>query len=229
VDGGGWIRPVSEREHGELEYRHYRLPDGSEPGVLDVIRVGLSNPQPLPHQPENWRVDGSGWNLIERPASSEYGRVIAAAVCHDPVLFGNMGKSVSEAHCHEYPGRESLVLIPPSDIRWLHRSKARVEFRLESLYYDLPLTDPAYVGALKRLEEGDHPSSALGIPEDRKILFTISLGEPLEGICYKLVAAVVVMPRKFRKSFIPPGINNLPRNLASPSQFPLPSPQFSVR
>jgi hypothetical protein len=87
VDGGGWIRPVSEREHGELEYRHYRLPDGSEPEVLDVIRVGLSDPQPLPHQPENWRVDGSAWKLIERPASSEYSQVIAQAVCHDPILL----------------------------------------------------------------------------------------------------------------------------------------------
>jgi hypothetical protein len=83
-------------------------------------------------------------------------------------------------------------LVPPSDIRWLNRNKARVEFRLESVYYALPLTDPAYVGPLKRLEEGDYPSSALGIPEDGKILFTISLGEPFEGFCYKLVAAVVV-------------------------------------
>lgn len=61
VDGSGWIRPVSEREQGELAYRHYRLPDQSEPGVLDVIRVGLSKPGPLPHQPENWRIDGSRW------------------------------------------------------------------------------------------------------------------------------------------------------------------------
>jgi len=68
TDGSAWIRLVTETEHGELQDRHYRLRDQSEPGVLDVIRVGLSNPHPLPHQPENWRIDGSTWELIERPA-----------------------------------------------------------------------------------------------------------------------------------------------------------------
>jgi hypothetical protein len=67
-------------------------------------------------------------------------------------------------------------------------------FRLERRYYDLPLTDPSYVAPLTRLEAGDHASSDLGIPDARKILFTISLGEPFDGRCYKLVAAVVVVP-----------------------------------
>jgi len=41
---------------------------------------------------------------------------------------------------------------------------------------------------------GSHRSLELSIPENRRILFTISLSEPLEGVCYKLVAAVVVVP-----------------------------------
>jgi len=208
VDGAGWIRPVTEREHGELEYRHYRLPDRSEPQMLDVIRVGLSNPQPLPHQPENWRIDGSGWELIERPAPEEYAPVVAGSLSRDPFLFGNTGRSVPEAQFQQHPARESLVLVQPSDIRWRtefnsyeQRNKARVMFRLQSLYYDLPLTDPFYVGPLKRLEVGDHRSSELGVPQDRKILFTISLGEPLDRICYKLVAAVVVVPTLWEPFF----------------------------
>src|ERR1039457_4830459 len=35
VDGGGWVRPVSDREHGELQYSQYRLPDHSEPHLFD--------------------------------------------------------------------------------------------------------------------------------------------------------------------------------------------------
>jgi hypothetical protein len=45
---------------------------------------------------------------------------------------------------------------------------------------------PTYAGPLQRRDKGDNRSSDLGIPEDRMILFTISLGEPLDGACYKL-------------------------------------------
>lgn len=194
TDGRGWLRPVTEREHGELEYRHYRLPDQSEPRVLDVIRVGLSNPHPLPHQPENWRVDGSPWELIERPAGGESARIVVGSVSENPLLFGNSGKSVSDARFEHLPAKESLVLIEPSDIQWLRHDKARVIFRLENLYYNLPLTDPRFVGPLNRLAPGGHRSAELGIPENRRILFTLSLGDPFDGICYKLVAAVIVVP-----------------------------------
>jgi hypothetical protein len=201
TDGIGWIRPVTEREHGELEYRQYRLPDRTEPRVLDVIRVGLSNPHPLPHQPENWRIDGSAWDLIERPAGGERARIVVGSVSESPLLFGNSGKSVSHARFEQLPAKESLVLIEPSDIAWQSLDKARVMFSIEDFYYNLPLTDPAYVGPLKRLASGSHRSADLGIPENRKILFTISLGEPLDGICYKLVAAVIVVPLAWHSMF----------------------------
>jgi hypothetical protein len=201
TDGSAWIRPVTEREHGELEYRHYRLQDQSEPGVLDVIRIGLSNPHPLPHQPENWRLDKSPWELIERPAGGERARIVVGSVSENPLLFGNSGKSVLQGQFQQRPAKESLVLVEPNDIAWLRRDKARVLFRLENFYYDLPLTDPCYVGPLKRLAPGSHRSTDLGIPDNRKILFTISLGELLDGICYKLVAAVVVAPLAWHSLF----------------------------
>ena len=69
----------------------------------------------------------------------------------------------------------------------------RVLFHLGDVPYDLPLTDPAYAGPLQRRDEGDYRSSELGIPEDATILFTVSLGDPLDGICYKLVAAVLIV------------------------------------
>lgn len=157
ADGRGWLRPVTDREHGELEHRHYRLLDGSEPRVLDVIRVGLSNPHPLPHQPENWRIDGSAWELIERPARGECARVVAGSVSESPLLFGNGGKSVPHSQFQQLPAKESLVLVEPTDIEWLRRDKTRVIFRLEDFQYDLPLTDPRYVGPLNTLAAGGPP------------------------------------------------------------------------
>jgi hypothetical protein len=201
VDGGGWIRPVSDKEHGELEYSQYRLADHSEPHLLDVVRVGLSRRQPLPHQPENWLTDHSAWRLLERPASTDRALVVAAAVRREPLLFGNTGRWVPEAQFRGRPARESLVLVEPAGIRWRTefntyelRNMPRVLFQLGGISHDLPLTDPAYAGPLQRREEGDYGSADLGIPEDSTILFTISLGDPLDGICYKLIAAVVVIP-----------------------------------
>jgi hypothetical protein len=200
VDGGGWVRPVSDKEHGELQYSQYRLPDHSEPRLLDVIRVGLLHPDPLPHQPENWLVDSSEWTLLERPASAKPAQVVSAAVFGGSLLFGNKGRWVTKAQLLGRQARESLVLVQPAGIRWHTefntyelRNMPRVFFRLGDVPYDLPLTDPAYAGPLQRRDEGDYRSADLGIPEDGTILFTISLGDPLDGVCYKLIAAVVVL------------------------------------
>jgi hypothetical protein len=203
VDGGGWVRPVSHKEHGELSYSQYRLPDYSEPHLFDVIRVGLSRPKPMPHQPENWLVDNSPWTLLERPASADLVHIVSAAVFRGPQLLGNAGRSVPHAQLQRYPARESLALVEPADIRWRTefntyqlRNVPRVLFRLGAVAYDLPLTDPAYAGPLQRRNEGDYRSSNLGIPEDATILLAVSLGEPLNGVCYKLVAGVVVVRRE---------------------------------
>jgi len=154
----------------------------------------------LPHQPENWLVDNSPWKLLERPASADHVRVVSAAVSGGSALFGNTGRSVPQAQFRGRPARESLALVQPANIRWRTefntyelRNMQRVLFQLGDVPYDLPLTDPAYAGPLQRRDEGDYRSSDLGIPEDATILFTVSLGDPLDGICYKLVAAVVVV------------------------------------
>lgn len=201
VDGGGWVRPVSDKEHGELQYSQYRLPDHSEPHLLDLIRVGLAAHRPQPHQPENWLMDDSQWTLLERPASPHHARIVAGALHRDPVLFGNTGRSVPYGQLRRRPASESLALVQPEEIRWrtefntyLLRNVPRVLFRLGDIPYDLPVTDPAYAGPLQRRDEGEYSSEELGIPENCTILFTISLGEPLEGICYKLVAAIVAVP-----------------------------------
>ena len=207
VDGGGWVRPVSDKEHGELEYSQYRLPDHSEPHLLDVIRIGLSHPQPLPHQPENWIMDDSAWSLVERSASADRAHVVANAVSRESLLFGNAGRSMPYGQFLRRPAQESLALVKPAGVRWrtefntyLLRNMPRVLFQLGDLPYDLPLTDPAHAGPLQRREVGDYRSSDLGMPEDGTLLFTISLGEPLDGICYKLVAAVVVIPSEWAES-----------------------------
>ena len=209
ADGGGWVRPVSGREQGELDSRQYQYPDGSEPRVLDVIRVGLLNRRPQPHHPEDWLIDGSAWKPVQRPASREYyAEVMAGAVSRDPLLLGNSGNRVPEEQFRRQAARESLVLAQPGDVGWYRepdsqdgRNPVRVRFHFQQAGYDLPLTDPVYRRSLAMLAPGSHPALELGIPPDCKLLFTISLTEPFGGFCYKLVAGVVVLPRAWDPFF----------------------------
>ena len=134
--------------------------------------------------------------------------MIASSLTKDSLLFGNIGKSVPEKQFQQRQARESLLLVQPGDILWItkfnsytRRNQALVMFRHRKFYYELSLTDPSYVGLLKGLGVGQHLSSELGIPEGRKILFTISLGEPFDGFCYKLIAAIVVVPSAWDRFF----------------------------
>jgi len=208
TDGSGWVRPVSSRPHGELDPHQYCYPDKSEPRVLDVIRVGLAGPRPLPHQPENWLIDDTLWRPVERPAPVKYAPLLAAAISRDELLLGSPGGKVPAEHFVNHPAANSLALIQPAGIRWHNlppitevKPRPRVAFRLGNSRYDLPLTDPAYAKTLNMLGEGDHPARDLWIPENRKLLFTISFSEPYEGACYKLVAAVIVVPEAWESLF----------------------------
>src|SRR5262249_30062103 len=78
--------------------------------------------------------------------------------------------------------------------------RPRVAFRLQGVMYNLSLTDPAWERRLHDLPPGDHRRAAVGLLPDAAVLLTVSLSEPFqpepaaETYCYKLVAAVIVLP-----------------------------------
>ena len=95
--------------------------------------------------------------------------------------------------------RCSLQLIRPCDLHWRveeheRTKKVRAAFRLGSMHYNLPLTDPDFHGVLLRRGVGEYSLSETGIAEESESLLTISLTEPFIGYCYKLAAALVILP-----------------------------------
>jgi len=46
---------------------------------------------------------------------------------------------------------------------------------------------------MRGLDPGLHPFRAAGIPVTSRVYLLISLSEPLNGICYKLVAGVITL------------------------------------
>lgn len=76
---GRWIRPVSAREYEEVSEYERQYQDGSDPQVLDILRIPLLNPRPKGYQQENWLLDpnnywvkvGRGeWKLLESLADA---------------------------------------------------------------------------------------------------------------------------------------------------------------
>jgi len=198
VDGGGWVRPVSKLPDGTLNAAQYTLDDGSVPQLLDIMEIGVDGPRPADRQPENWLIDGMPWRLLRRPGTEEEISVIWDHVIEDPLLFGNRGDRVPENQDVEY----SLALVKVRGLRWRITTNIRGErqtrtlFTLGDVQYDLVVTDCVIEQNLNGLGYGIHPvNSAPGFTPKQEVLLTISLGEPLEGYCYKLVAGVIPLPR----------------------------------
>src|SRR5436853_5576752 len=90
VDGKGWIRPIApDTDHGQFFLHHFQLDDGSEPKVLDLIRLNLAHTQPVPGQPENWVVGKERWILKARPLGRDLYPRLRDAITTGPVLLGS--------------------------------------------------------------------------------------------------------------------------------------------
>ena len=200
TDGSGWVRPVAPGGNGALHPGQYLLSNGTQPELLDVIRVGAACPQPAPHQPENWLVDRTRWELLARPAPAEHGALLQAACVSGPALFGNCGDRVNYGALKLGLASASLALVVPENLCWNIGTnsrggrQAKAGFTLCGAAYNLSVTDPVWLSRLDSLPPGRHPASAAGIAPGEHVLFTVSLGEPTDwdNCCYKLVAAVLI-------------------------------------
>ena len=195
----GWIRPVSVREHEEVAEYERQYPDGSDPRVLDVIDVPLLEPRPRGYQQENWLLDPERyWEKIGRLSWSDLRRLAEPIA---PLWFD--GNST-------YHGRNDRVSLAQagtlkSSLRFVHvtelllsvfapgdafgNSKRRVQGRFvhDETDYRLWVTDPEYEREYLLKPDGDYES-------DESYL-TVSLGEPYNDACYKLIAAIMERPR----------------------------------
>lgn len=203
TDGQGWLRPVAPGEEGTLSPHQLRMQSGGEPRLLDIIKVGCACPQPRPHQPENWLLDDTRWQLISRepPHAWRPSSIFESEIDSGPAIFG----SVSDRRCFDdfahAPARSSLALVAPEDLRWQitlthnFNRQTRALFHLQGACYNLSVTDPVWEQRLSHLPDGHHDLAASGVSDTDLVHLTVSLSEPFNGYCYKLVAAVIVLPQ----------------------------------
>lgn len=195
----GWIRPVSAREREEVSEYERQYEDGSDPCVLDVIDVPLLEPRPRAYQQENWLLDPEYyWEKVRRCGWNELAGLV------DPVgplwidghhTYHGMNDKIPLELAGDVQGSLRLLRVDglglsvfkPGEAFGNLKRRVQGRFRHDGKEYRLWVTDPEYERAYLRKPDRDY--------EIGECFLTVSLGEPHEGACYKLIAAVIERDR----------------------------------
>ncbi len=188
---GNWIRPVSSRPMGEIGYPERRLADDSDPELLDILEIPMLGSRPNGCQTENHLIDhNSSW-----VKEGEFPKHQLLQHCRAPDPLWLNGYDSAHGLNDRMPEEQvqslsdSLVLAEPQQlcigIR-LEAAKLRVraEFRLAGQKYNLGVTDPVVERQCLSRAEGFHTYR-------KRAVACISIGEPFNGYCYKLVASII--------------------------------------
>lgn len=196
--GGGpiaWIRPVSDRQHEEVSEYERQYEDGSDPRVLDIIDVPLREPRPKEYQQENWllnpdeywiRVGRFPWtNLCQLANESGTLWLNGYNTYNGRNDYIPLDKAAAIRSSLELVHVDTLELgvFKPGEAFGNLKQRVQARFRFDRNDYALWVTDPIIERTYL-----SHDDSRYRLGE---AYLTISLGEPYEGRCYKLVAAVI--------------------------------------
>lgn len=191
---GNWIRPVSNRENEAVSEGERFYPDGTDPGILDIVDVPLLSPKPKGYQQENWLLNPSRqWRKVGRLA------------WHDLTQLTEPDAPLWTNGFHSRSGENDQV---PEDIATAHDTSLRL-VRVADL--TVTVSEPSRPSANYPILRGrfthcgetycfriTDPASECGsvdlpyreYPVGERYL-TVSLGEPFEGNAYKLIAAII--------------------------------------
>lgn len=188
---GTWVRPVWESTGRGWSSDVLDARAGRIPAVGDVFDMPLAAPQPWEHQPENWRVGWGAWNY-----AGHYANQALMAFADAKASLWNHHESSSRGVNDRVPadlavgdGAGSLRLIRARELQFIdggendHR-KLRAQFVHGGSVYRLCVTDVHACERWRARLAAGHNGAA-------DALLCISLGQPLAGYCYKLVAGVI--------------------------------------
>ena len=190
-DRASWIRPVSDTEKRSLSEsdRHYE--GGSEPILLDIISIPMLKPAPLPHQRENHLINSSFyWSKVGKASWTDIALFLESPVS----LWANNSQSagyVSNRVSESAANGKSLYLVKIASLAVIVGPKSSYEekrvvkgrFIWAGEVYQLHITDPAIEREFILMKDGSY---CIDDPT-----LCISLGDPFEGFCYKLIAGVI--------------------------------------
>jgi hypothetical protein len=191
---GPWVRPVSRRTNGELAPEDVRMNNQELPGCMDIVEVATLGPARHAYQKENffaeekqtwvwqWKLpDAALDKLLDSPDSLWLEGFSSTTGLNDRIPEEIVVKNDTP----------SLYLIRPDDFTILvtddlyGRKKVNARFTYRGTPYLLSVTDMMIEREYLMKPQDEYPL------DNKNIHITVSLGEPFNGFCYKLVAAVI--------------------------------------
>ena len=163
-----------------------------QPKLLDIISIPILQPQTHTYQSENYLIDHRKRWLKQGTLSATQ----LSQLCDTVSTLWINGYHSWNGFNDRIPVdivqsqiNTSLLLIKPNTLsifveKEVHHIKIRANFYLNHQQYRLVVTDPNVESRYRFKGEGEYPMTG-------DIYLCISLGEPFEGYCYKLVAAVI--------------------------------------
>lgn len=193
---GTWIRPVSRSEYEEIALFRQTWGFFRPAQPLDVISIPLREPQSLRF---SWQCENLplGWGLMRKVGRLEWDE-LAGLVDRGADLWAGASRGVHPRNDRIKLKaakllKSSLCLIRPRKFsiriennRFSGRRQFRGLFTHRQQRFDLAITDPEVPRRFFDLGQGSHSI------EDCYVC--ISLGEPKEGYCYRLIASVIIKP-----------------------------------
>jgi ATP-dependent DNA helicase RecQ len=193
VPDGKWIRPVSQTETGALTQCHMPDENTSPICLMDILSIPVSAHCPHGCQQENYLIGKGSWKKHGTVSISSL-----RSLCDSVQTLWINGHSSGSGKNDRIPVEmikenvhSSLVLILPENLV-IHvqeginlLKQVRISFAFNGIFYKLPVTDPEVESSCLKNPLGNYPLT------ETEIYLTISISEPYEGFCYKLVAGLM--------------------------------------
>ena len=190
---GQWIRPVSQEETGELTLKDIILRDYGHPELLDILSIPLEKHDPHLYQSENHIIGSGEWRRKGKMSASHL-----KGLRDDPGYLWINGHHSYTGQNDRMPLKEaeerlssSLLLIKPESLNIIVDKgarllkKIRAGFEFKGTGYVLSITDPLIEETYLKKDFGIYPV------DGHDNYLCVSIGEPYEGYCYKLVAGII--------------------------------------
>lgn len=190
---GAWIRPVSKHGNGELSLYDIQFDDGTTPELLDIVTIPLLKHAPHNYQSENYIIDNQEyWVKNGRLKSTLLNRLIDdidTLWINEYHSSSGLNDRIPQSRAEEELGT-SLALICPQSLSLVvqfeyNRNKVRANFQYNDEPYCLTVTDCKVENDYLNREPSTYQVTA------ENVHLCVSIGEPFQGYCYKLVAAII--------------------------------------
>lgn len=187
-----WVRPVSDRGMGELSQQECQYATGGRPRLLDALDIAMLRPCPKDYQRENHLIDPAvPWEKLGACPPDALD-----ALLDSPESLWLTGEQLTKrndriAHETACTFSNSLVLIRPDATRVRFQKECKTSGQPRIRAYFEYLGTPYALAVTDAVAERRFLWQPKASPELDEVRLCVSLGEPFEGFCYKLVAGVI--------------------------------------